>query len=339
MLPHIRYYPSLMIKNGYTSRNIPSPKIFETVYHDRIAAKKSGDKNKANALKLILNTTYGASLATTNPLYDPLMGRSICISGQLYLLELAQHLYRDIPDLKIVALNTDGIMIEFDDSYYTEVTTIIDEWQERTGFELEEDKIRKLIQSNVNNYVMVFENGKVKTKGAYVTYGIAGAGAFSINNNHTIVKKAVIDYFVNGTPVEDTINGCDDIHEFQIIAKAGGGYKSVYRVPADFEDWKKRWTKDNRFRDSRGKLVNPRFTWDCYNGPRSELQKVNRVYASKNPNMGTLMKVKPDGTVGKIGGLPESCIIDNKNQLTLDAVDKSWYINLANKYISDYVGV
>jgi predicted S18 family serine protease len=55
--------------------------------------------------------------------------------------------------------------------------------------------------------------------------------------------------------------------------------------------------------------------------------------------MGTLVKVKPDGTVGKIGGLPENCIIDNKNRLTIDAVDKSWYIALAKKYISDYVGV
>jgi len=40
--------------------------------------------------------------------------------------------------------------------------------------------------------------------------------------------------------------------------------------------------------------------------------------------------------VGKIGGLPDSVIIDNKNKLTLDAVDKSWYVNLARKYIEDY---
>jgi len=82
----------------------------------------------------------------------------------------------------------------------------------------------------------------------------------------------------------------------------------------------------------------PRFTWDCYDGPRAEVQRVNRLYASVNPNMGTLVKIKPDGTVGKIGGLPESCIIDNKNKLTLDAVDKSWYVALAKKYISDYIG-
>jgi hypothetical protein len=338
----VSYYPSLMIKNKYTSRNIPSPELFESVYNNRVEAKKNGDKVKANALKLILNTTYGASLAKTNPLYDPLMGRSVCISGQLYLLELAQHLYSEIPDLEIVALNTDGIFLEFEDIYEPLVKEILQEWQQRTGFELEEDRIKAVYQKDVNNYIVTFENRKVKTKGAYVTFGMATAGAFKINNDFTIVKEAVIKYFTEGIPVEDTICACDDILKFQIIAKAGGGYSSVYRVPPNYEEFKKKFEKENRFKvvDAKGKSVwkSLPWRWWCYTGPRSTLQKVNRVYASLNPNMGTLVKVKPDGTVGKIGGLPESCIIDNRNQLTLDAVDRSWYIRLAKKYIEDYTG-
>lgn len=332
-------YPSLMVYNGYTSRNIPSADVFETVYHTRLQAKLTGDKHTANTLKLILNTTYGASLATTNPLYDPLMGRSVCITGQLYILELAMRYLRACKTVRIIQLNTDGIMISLDADEMDTIYRINDEWQQSKHLMLEEDKIRKIVQKDVNNYVMVFESGKVKTKGAYVTYGIPPAGAFKINNDFTIVKKAVIDYFVNGTPVTETIEKCDDIHEFMIIAKAGGGYKSVFRVPRDFDDRKKRWQRENRYRNDDGKLVNPLWRWSCYDGPRREVQRVNRVYASKNPNMGTLVKIKPDGTVGKIGGLPESCIIDNKNRLTLDAVDKSWYINLAKKYISDYTGV
>jgi hypothetical protein len=337
----------MMIINEYISRNIPSPDIFKEMYHNRIKAKLSGDKHTANTLKLILNTTYGASLATTNPLYDPLMGRSVCISGQLYLLELAQHLYRDIPDLKIVALNTDGILIEFDDSQYPEVTAILDEWQERTGFVLEEDKIKKLIQKDVNNYFLLFESGKVKTKGAYFSMGIAPAGAFSINNNFVIVKEAVIDYFLNGTPVEETIYRCTDIFKFQIIAKAGSDYKAVFRVPPDFEERKKRWQKDHSYKIPNGftktgkpsfKTIKPPFRWHNYDGPRSSVQRVNRVYASTNPNMGTLVKVKPDGSLGKIGGLPDSVIIDNKNKLTLDQVDREWYVALARKYVADYLG-
>ena len=342
-------YPSLMVYNGYTSRNIPSSAIFENFYHTRLKAKAEGDKHTANTLKLILNTTYGASLASTNPLYDPLMGRSVCITGQLYILELAMRYLRDTETVRIIQLNTDGIMVSIEEREMPIIYRINEEWQATKNLILEEDRISRIAgQKDVNNYVMIFENGKVKTKGAYVTYGIAGAGAFSINNNHTIVKKAVVDYFTKGIPVEDTVNGCTDIFEFQIIAKAGGGYKSVYRVPADFEDRKNRWIKDNSWKeqvdwdDEKDKPIyitrRPRFAWDCYDGPRSTVQRVNRVYAAKNPKMGTLVKVKADGTVGKIGGLPESVIIDNKNQLTLDAVDKSWYIELAKKYISDYLG-
>lgn len=323
-------YPSLMVYNGYTSRNIPSSEIFENFYHKRLKAKSEGDKHTANTLKLILNTTYGASLAKTNPLYDPLMGRSVCITGQLYILELAMRYLRDTKTVKIIQLNTDGIMISISPEEMPIIYRINDEWQESKSLLLEEDRISKIAgQKDVNNYIMVFENGKVKTKGAYVTFGMAPAGAFSINNNHTIVKKAVIDYFTKGIPVEETINGCNDIFEFQIIAKAGGGYKSVYRVPANFELYKKVWQKEHK---------GQRFTWEDYIGPRSTVQRVNRVYATKLPNMGTLVKVKPDGTVGKIGGLPESVVIDNKNVLTLDSVDKQWYIDLAKKYISDYIG-
>lgn len=331
-------YPSLMVYNGYTSRNIPSSEIFENFYHTRLNAKKTGDKKTANTLKLILNTTYGASLAKTNPLYDPLMGRSVCITGQLYILELAMRYLKACKTLRIIQLNTDGLMISLEENELPIVYQINEDWQKEKSLELEEDKIRAVYQKDVNNYVMVFENGKVKTKGAYVTYGMAPAGAFSINNNFTIVKEAVVNYFAHGTPVEETILKCDDIHKFQIIAKAGGGYKSCYRVPADFEERKKQWVKENRTRDANGRLKNPSFTWNCYSGPYSEVQRVNRVYASNTPNMGTIVKVKPDGTVGKIGGLPESCIIDNKNKLTLDSVDKGWYVTLAQKYISDYIG-
>jgi hypothetical protein len=215
---------------------------------------------------------------------------------------------------------------------------INDEWQQSKQLILEEDRIRAVYQKDVNNYIMVDEKGKTKTKGAYVTWGVAPAGAFKINNDFVIVKEAVVAYFVHGTPVEDTIAVCDDIFKFQIVAKAGGGYKAVYKVPADFEERKKAWQKANRTRNEDGKLVTPRFTWDDYDGPRRPMQRVNRVYASVNPNMGTVVKVKPDGTVGRIGGLPDSCIVDNQNKLSLADVDRSWYVELAKKYINDYLG-
>lgn len=307
MFPRIRYYPHLMTIYGYTSRNIPSPKIFEEVLEKRMKAKAAGDKATANALKLVVNTTYGASLNKYNDLFDPLMGRSVCVTGQLFLLELAENLYKNVEDLKIVQLNTDGIMVEFDDSLYDLVREITEEWQSRTGFELEEDQVIQIAQKDVNNYVEVQSGGKSKSKGGYLVRGIAPAGAFNINNNSCIVATALKDYFVNGTPVEETINGCEDLSQFQIIAKAGAKYKEAYHL---------------------------------VDGEKQPVQKVNRVYATSDERYGKLFKVKAeDESTAKIEMLPEHCIIDNNNELTIKDIDKSFYIEMAKKRVNDFKGI
>ena len=270
-------------------------------------AKAAGDTATANALKLVVNTTYGASLNKYNDLFDPLQGRSVCISGQLFLLEMAQRLHKEVPGLRIFQINTDGIMVEFDDSQYDQVQDILNEWQIRTGFTLEEDKISKIVQKDVNGYVEVQPSGKFKCKGGYLVRGIAPAGAFNVNNNATIVAKALVEYFVHGTPPEDTINACDDISQFQIIAKAGAKYREAYHL---------------------------------VDGEKVPVQKVNRIYASKDPRYGKLFKVKAENdSEAKIEMLPEHCIIDNDNHLTIADVDKQFYIDMAKKRINDFMGI
>ena len=309
------YYPHLMVYYNYTSRNIPDPQIYADMLKKRMVAKKTGDKATANALKLVANTTYGAMLNKYNDLFDPLMGRSVCITGQLFLLELSQHLISECSTLKIVQLNTDGIMVSFDKSEYDKVLSITKEWEERTRFELEEDKIKRIVQKDVNNYVEIptgdlyDEEGKPrwKIKGGYLVRGIAPAGAFNVNNNATIVAKAIVEYFVKGIPVEQTINNSNDIFEFQIIAKAGAKYKDAYHL---------------------------------VDGEKISVQKVNRIYATADEKYGKIYKVKAENDMtAKIESLPEHCIIDNDNQLTIDKVDKTFYIELARKRINDYLGI
>ncbi len=301
------YYPHLMTVCGYTSRNIPKPQIYEDMLETRMRAKKSGDISTANALKLVANTTYGAMLNKYNDLFDPLMGRSVCITGQLFLLELSNHLWIECPSLRVIQLNTDGIMVSFDESDYSKVLEITREWQERTGFELEEDKIKGITQKDVNNYVEIPYEGKPKIKGGYLVRGIAPAGAFNINNNAAIVAKAIMEYFVNGTPPEDTINNCDNIFEFQLIAKAGAKYREAYHL---------------------------------VDGEPQSIQKVNRVYATSDERYGKLYKVKAENdATAKIEMLPEHCVIDNDNHLTIDAVDKTFYIEMARKRINDFMGI
>lgn len=291
---------------GYTSRNIPSPDVYAATIERRVKAKRAGDKATANALKLVLNTTYGAMLNRYNPLYDPLMGRSVCISGQLFLLELANHLVTDCKTLKVIQLNTDGIMVSFDEDEYQKVLEITGEWQERTGFELEEDTVKSICQKDVNNYVEVPFEGDPKIKGGVLVRGIAPAGAFNINNNACVVAKAVKDYLAYGIPVEDTIMSCDRLLDFQLVAKAGSKYgDALHEVDGQME----------------------------------VIQKVNRVYATEDHRYGTLYKIHlGTGNPVKIAGLPAKCVVDNDNHLTIDVVDRDWYIRQAKKYVRDFLG-
>ena len=332
------YYPHLMTlplsegkQYGYCSRNIPSPQLFVDTLESRVRAKKAGDKDTANALKLVLNTTYGTMLngrngVAYNDLYDPLMGRSVCITGQLLLLELSIHLTRECPTLKIIQLNTDGIMVSFDNSDEAKWQEITQEWQDRTGFELEEDFIKKIVQKDVNNYVEVpMDGGKPKVKGGQLVRGILTngnidfttmglppwdnmtGGAFNINNNAVVVARAIRDYFVDGTPPEQTIEDCTSILDFQVIAKVGGKYSGVYQMVGD---------------------------------QAIPVQKVNRVYATADRSYGTLYKTHAvTGNPAKVAGLPTHCVVDNNNQLPIEVVDRKWYVKLAKKYINDFLGV
>lgn len=301
------YYPHQMILNGYCSRNIPSSEVYAATIERRVKAKKAGDKATANALKLVLNTTYGAMLNKYNDLYDPLMGRSVCISGQLQLLEMSIHLMQECPTLKIIQLNTDGIMVSLDNEDLPQYEAITQEWQDRTGFELEEDLIKLICQKDVNNYVEMPFEGDPKIKGGVLTRGIAPAGAFNINNNACVVATAVKDYLAYGTPVEDTIMGCERLLDFQLIAKAGSKYGDALH-------------------EIGGEMV--------------PIQRVNRIYATGDYRQGTLYKTHlKTGQPVKIAGLSANCVVDNDNHLTIEVIDRQWYIRLARRYVRDFLGI
>lgn len=300
-------YPSLIEIYGYLSRNVPDPELYYGMKRDRIAAKHNGDKQTAKDLKLPLNTVSGAQENKYNDLYDPLPTRSLRISGQLFLTVLTMRLLNACKTIKLLNLNTDGLMYSIDKSELPIVDRICSEWEAETKFELETDKVQKVWIKDVNNLLMIKTDGEVKTVGGYLNYGISVKGAWVINNNMVIVKKALIEYFVNGTPVEETINACDDIFQFQIIAKAGAKYREAYHL---------------------------------VDGEKVPVQKVNRVYATADERYGKLFKVKAENdSTAKIEMLPEHCIIDNENKLTIEDVDKTFYIEMAKKRINDFLGI
>ena len=299
-------YPTIIEEYQYLSRNVADPELYYQMRKDRMAAKHCGDKQTSKDLKLPLNTVSGAQENKFNELYDPLPTRSLRISGQLFLTMLTMRLLNACKSIKLLNLNTDGLMYSVDKAELPIVDEICATWEKETRFELETDEISEVWIKDVNNLLLIKTDGEVKTVGGYLNYGISVKGAWSINNNMIIVKKALIEYFVNGTPIEGTINSSDDIFDFQIIAKAGSKYSRAYQL---------------------------------VDGEEVPVQKVNRVYSTKDTRYGTIIKVKAtDGSKAKIENLPEHCIIDNENQLLIDDIDKEFYINLAKKRLSDFTG-
>ena len=292
-----------MIGYGYVSRTVPDPKIFEQTRDERFAAKARGDKQTANTLKGPLNKSYGAMINKYNPMYDPGNGRSVCISGQLSITELFVA-YSYIEDLRILQINTDGVMISIPDDAYETVIAVNEWWQKQTGLLLEEDRIEFVWQKDVNNYVMRTTDGHEKVKGSYLVRGISPIGAWSINNNATIVAEALKAYLLDGVPVRETIEACDNPFQFQLIAKASGKYSRVYQI---------------------------------VDGEEVDMQKCNRVFACADESLGRLYKVKAaDGSVAKIESLPEHCLVSNEGMCRIEQIDKEWYVALAEKRAADF---
>jgi DNA polymerase len=296
-------YPSLMIRYNLHSRNMEDPKKYEEIYHTRLKYKK--EKNPLQApLKLVLNSTYGVMKDKGNGLYDPLQANRVCVYGQLLLLDLIEKLE---PHCQLIQSNTDGILIRMPDGqdpnkWYEKIDDLAYEWEQRTGLVLEFDEYIKVFQADVNNYIVVSADGKYKSKGAYVKklsdldYG-----------DFPIVNKALVEYMVKGIPVEQTINNCDQLKEFQMVTKIGGKYKHLQHGT---------------------KILN---------------EKCVRVFASTRSADRGLTKVSiRTGKPEKVASSPERCFMWNDaidGVKVPDYLDKQWYVDLANRRLKEKFGL
>ena len=342
-------YPNSMINFGYCSRSMEDPEAYIKLVKKRLGYKHSGDKKRADALKLVVNTVYGAMLNLYNDLADRWAGRSVCISNQLAMTMLIVQLSKVCETIDFVNINTDGIMFTIDKKEVELSEQIVATWCEITKFEMERDDFKKVIQKDVNNYIGITPDGKFKTKGGYVS--LYKGGNFKTNSLQ-IIHKAIVEYLVNGVPAEITIKECKDVFAFQNIVKTGGTYEGSYHyvkndygkvkhIPTDFG-----YTSEIEITSE----------WE-----RVPIQKVNRIYAVKDKKYGQVVKGKwitekrkKNKDTGKmestpvdppvwsetiISECPDHAFIDNENTLTVEDLDLDYYIDMANKRIDKYINM
>lgn len=335
---HPSLYPNAVRLFGYSSRNQPSADDYVNLLSMRMNAKHgklskefldplnlTNDDLKVG-LKLPLNAYTGTLRATFNKLYDPLQGFSICTTGQLLILQLIHNL-QQLPTLKMVSANTDAVMFTIEEEHKPQALKVLKDWEELTGFELEEDKIVKICMRDVNNYCEILQVGDNDYKVNYKGGEFKGNHKFKWNkeekkfhysfddeieaNSMTIISEALLKNLLFNIPIEETILTCNDIFRFQIISHLGRTYEKIVQ--------------------------------ESSNGDIDLPNRNNRVYAGKIPS-GLLVKIKWDNKKGRwqrdtLSLCPENPIIDNDNRLTINDINKEWYVKLAKQKLDKFKGV
>lgn len=325
-------YPNIVRIFGYSSRSqknkskyVDTLKLRMDAKHKRLSQDVLNSLDVTNddlkgGLKLPINAYTGALRAKFNALYDPLQGFSICTTAQQLILQLIYDL-KQVPTVEIIMANTDAVGYTIEEEYQPQALRVIKDWENLTSLEMEEDNIVKMVMRDVNNYCEIVQTGDNDFKVNYKGGEFKGKHKFAWNkeekifeysfddeieaNSLTIVSEALLKKLLFDIPIEDTINNCNDIFRFQMITHLGSTYeKCVQESP---------------------------------NGD-IELQRNNRIYAS-NGTSGTIIKVKPDGRRDSLALCPPNPIVDNKNECTIEDVNKSWYIKIANQKLNDFLGI
>lgn len=293
------YYPSLQKKYHFGYRVMNHPENFEFIHDSNIAYKRKGDKKARQPFKIMDNAISGQMKQKSSALYDPMSNNSICINGQLLLLDLVEHIE---PYCKLIQNNTDGIIVKLKDYEhdFDVLDDVVYEWEQRTGMKMDFDTyIGTIYQKDVNNYLLIDrKTGAIKAKGGYVMK------LNDLSYDLPIINKALVDYMIHGIPVRRTIMECQDLREFQLVSR-----------------------------------ISSKYTHILY-GDKPIKEKCIRVFASNNladPGVKKVHAVRK--TTAKLTNSPEHCFIFNddvKGVPVPDKLDRQWYIDFANKRLSDF---
>ena len=251
------YYPTLMVNYNFYSRAFKKRELYKQIYYKRIKLKQV-DKMKSNAYKLVLNKPSGC-MRSNMIMKDFHNGNNIVINGQLILTQLIVEL-KDY--IRLLQVNTDSITFKYDSKNLDKILSLIHNFENKFNLKFDIDKIKFLYQKNVNNYFLIKEDGEMKCKGQDFKNYEWHNGIF-INNSRSIISKCLVEYYKNNTPIEKTIQDCYDnneIYRFQLITSYGKTY-------------------DKCFIEHCGNFI-------------EQPQKVNRVFATKNYDYGSIYKCK-----------------------------------------------
>ena len=209
------YYPSLIIEEGLYPKHL-GPAFCDdmrSLRDRRLKAKRAGDKRTADALKIVINATFGKLNDKYSPLRSVPDAMRVTINGQLYILMLVEALHAI--NCAIISANTDGVTVKIKRDNFAELEQVKTWWQSHTKMELEQIEYSAIYRRDINNYMAMTIDGKIKYKGAISQDGGKGDGK--------IVKLAAEEYILNGIPPSITIENCKNPLDFMYYLRSKNG--------------------------------------------------------------------------------------------------------------------
>lgn len=220
------YYPN-MIRSLKVCQKHLIPKAWfriadtivdERLEHKHLAKDKSLDvmerdkhATAAACLKIVANAgIFGKMGSEQSFLCDKKAMYQVTINGQLFLLMLIEKL--ELAGIHVISANTDGIVTIVPRELEQTADDICHWWEKRLGLELEFTYYTKYVTEGVNSYLTVKRGGSSKFKGRMNPKMFLED--LSKGYNSPIVAKCVTEYFINGTPVMETLRNAKSILDF-----------------------------------------------------------------------------------------------------------------------------
>ena len=211
------YYPRIILNGGYYPDHMGTVflEIYENIVTKRLAAKASGDDVTNAALKIVINGTFGKFGSMYSKIYAPRLMFHTTVTGQLALLMLIEE-FADT-SIEVLSANTDGLTLRVKHSDQHLLKILVADWEITTGFKMESTDYQSYHRRDVNNYMVITDDGKTKVKGTFAETGL------SKNPANSIIYEAITAYFRNGDAVEFTIEQCNDLTKFISLRTVKGG--------------------------------------------------------------------------------------------------------------------
>lgn len=236
----VSYYPFIILNLELAPHHLGASflHVYRSIVNRRVDAKRSGNKSAADSLKIVVNGTFGKLGNMHSIIYSPDLLFQVTLTGQLTLLLLIERL--EYAGIHVVSANTDGIVIKCPRYLKDTMNDIIKAWEFDTRFETEGSEFKALYSRDVNNYIAIKADGKIKSKGAYAKPEYP-AEQLHKNPTSTICLDAVLDYLTKNVPLDVTIRSCRSIEKFVSVRTVRGGAARVRPAGNEYVGRAIRW--------------------------------------------------------------------------------------------------